>query len=151
MTSASYSGDASLDRFEIETTQDAASILQECNLVVTTTPAEKPILGAATLRPGTHITAVGSDTPHKQELESEILTRADVVVADSIAQCVARGEIFKALQTGGIAGEELVELGDVIAGRAAGRTSDDQITVADLTGVAVQDIKIATAVYDAVG
>ena len=147
----SYHGDASLDRFEIETTQDAASILQECNLVVTTTPAEKPILGVATLRPGTHITAVGSDTPHKQELESEILTRADAVVADSIAQCVARGEIFKALQTGGIVGEELVELGDVIAGRAAGRTSDNQITVADLTGVAVQDIKIATAVYDAVG
>ena len=139
------------DGFEVETTLDATDVLKNCNLVVTTTPATEPILDAASLRMGTHITAVGSDTPHKQELESEILTRADVVVADSIAQCVARGEIFKALQTGGIAGEELAELGDVISGHVPGRTDDDQITVADLTGVAVQDIKIATAVYDAVG
>ncbi|HUT14793.1 MAG TPA: ornithine cyclodeaminase family protein, partial [Anaerolineae bacterium] len=99
---------------------------------------------------GTHITAVGSDTREKQELDSAILSRADVVVADSILQCLERGEIHKAIESGHIAQDDLVELGDVIAGRAAGRTSDDQITVADLTGVAVQDIKIATAVYEAV-
>jgi len=133
-----------------ETTRGAANILRTCNLVVTTTPATAPLLHVADLQVGTHITAVGSDTPEKQELDSAILSRADVVVADSVSQCLERGEIHKAIESGHIRQDDLVELGDVIAGRAAGRTSDDQITVADLTGVAVQDIKIATAVYEAV-
>jgi ornithine cyclodeaminase len=135
--------------FAIETTRNRADILRTCNLVVTATPATVPLLHVADLQPGTHITAVGSDTPEKQELDSAILARADVVVADSISQCLERGEIHKAIQSGHITQDDLVELGDVIAGRAAGRTSEDQITVADLTGVAVQDIKIATAVYEA--
>jgi ornithine cyclodeaminase len=133
----------------VETTQDASTILRTCNLVVTATPSTVPLLHAYDLRPGTHITAVGSDTPQKQELEAAILARAEVVVADSIAQCLERGEIHQALKAGLIHEDELVELGDVIAGKAAGRTSEEQITVADLTGVAVQDIAIATAVYGA--
>jgi ornithine cyclodeaminase len=96
---------------------------------------------------GTHITAVGSDTPKKQEIDSAILGQADRVVADSISQCLVRGEIHKAIQAGQITQDDLVELGDIIAGRATGRSSDDQVTVADLTGVAVQDIQIAKAVY----
>lgn len=136
--------------FAIETTLIAANILQSCNLVVTTTPASQPILRAEDLQPGTHITAVGSDTPHKQELDNAILGRADVVVADSIAQCLQRGEIFQAVRAGQITSDELVELGNVIAGKATGRTFDEQVTVADLTGVAVQDIAIATAVFKAV-
>jgi ornithine cyclodeaminase len=72
-----------------------------------------------------------------------------VVVADSIEQCLTRGEISKALQAGLINKEDLIELGDVIAGRQSGRTFDEQITVADLTGVAVQDIQIAKAVHEA--
>jgi ornithine cyclodeaminase len=137
---------ADLD-FQIETTREAAEVLRRCNLVVTTTPSAEPLLFASDLRPGTHITAVGSDTPHKQELEAAILGRADMVVADSISQCLVRGEIYQALQAGLIAEADLVELGAIINGRAPGRTSDEQITVADLTGVAVQDMKIAEAVY----
>ena len=72
-----------------------------------------------------------------------------MVVADSIEQCLTRGEISKALQAGLINKEDLIELGDVIAGHQHGRTSDEQITVADLTGVAVQDIQIAKAVHEA--
>jgi ornithine cyclodeaminase len=146
----SYRTDMEAEGFEVATTMIAADILKECDLVVTTTLSTDPILGPGSLRPGTHITAVGSDTPHKQEIDSAVLQRADVVVADSIAQCMERGEIFKAIAAGRIAHDELVELGDVISGRAAGRTSDDQITVADLTGVAVQDLQIAAAVYEAV-
>jgi ornithine cyclodeaminase len=101
------------------------------------------------LRPGTHITAVGSDTPQKQELDAAVLSRADRVVADSIEQCLVRGEICHAMKAGSIDRGDVVELGDVIAGRTPGRTSEDQITVADLTGVAVQDIKIAEAVFQA--
>jgi ornithine cyclodeaminase len=144
-----YRHDMEAHGFAIETTRNEADILRNCNLVVTATPATTPLLHAADLRAGTHITAVGSDTAEKQELDSAILGRADVVVADSISQCLERGEIHKAIQAGDISQDDLVELGDVIAGRAAGRTAEDQITVADLTGVAVQDIKIATAVYEA--
>jgi ornithine cyclodeaminase len=144
-----YKRDMEQFGFEIELTQDASEILRGCNLVVTCTPGKSPLLYASELRPGTHITAVGSDTPEKQELDFEILARADVVVADSIAQCVERGEIHKALEAGRLSRDSIVELGDVIAGKAEGRTSEDQITVADLTGVAVQDIKIAEAVYKA--
>jgi len=135
--------------FKVETTGDASAILRECNLVVTTTAATEPILNAKDLRPGTHITAVGSDTPHKQELDAGILTLADVVAADSIEQCKVRGEIYQAVQQGVTTGGLTVELGDVIAGRSTGRTDDEKITVADLTGVAVQDMAIAGAVHAA--
>jgi ornithine cyclodeaminase len=135
--------------FTIESTMNASDILGTCNLVVTTTPATSPLLKATDLQRGTHITAVGSDTPHKQELDGAILGRADVVVADSISQCLLRGEIHKALESGDIAHEAIIELGDIIKEKSTGRTADAQITVADLTGVAVQDIKIATAVYTA--
>ena len=89
---------------------------------------------------------MGSDTPHKQELDAHILAQADLVVADSIPQCLARGEIHQAIKAGLLAEEDLVELGQMISGEADGRTDADQITVADLTGVAVQDMGIAAAV-----
>ena len=144
-----YRGALADDGFDVAVTLDADEILATCDLVVTTTPATTPILRAELLRPGTHITAVGSDTAAKQELEVGILARADVVVADSRAQCRERGEIHHALAAGVLAEDRVVELGDVIAGRAGGRTAEDQITVADLTGVAVQDIAIASAVFEA--
>jgi len=100
------------------------------------------------IKPGTHITAMGSDTPTKQELDSSILAKADLVVADSISQCVERGEISHALKDGKLAKNDIVELGHVLNGQNPGRTSSEQLTVADLTGVAVQDIQIATAVYE---
>jgi ornithine cyclodeaminase len=98
-----------------------------------------------------HITAVGSDTPLKRELDGEILQRADIVTADSISQCFERGEIFQAIQSKHVNRDKVIELGHVIAGKEAGRSSEDQVTVVDLTGVAVQDLAIATAVYESLG
>ncbi len=137
-------------RFTIETTLDPAEIGATCNLIVTTTPATEPILRSRDIQPGTHITAIGSDSPHKQELDVGIIADADHVVADSIAQCRLRGEIFKALEAGVITENVVVELGHLIGGGAQGRTTASQVTVFDSTGVAVQDIKIANAVYDAI-
>jgi ornithine cyclodeaminase len=134
----------------VDTTLETAEIMKSCRLIVTTTPAAEPLLFAGDLQPGTHITAVGSDTPHKQELDPTILERAEVVVADSIEQCRERGEIHHAIEAGRIDGYGVVELGNIISGRAAGRSSPERVTVADLTGVAVQDIKIAEAVFQAV-
>lgn len=132
--------------FQVEMTLDTVDLQESCNLIVTTTPASEPLLHAAYVRPGTHITAVGSDVPHKQELEGQILARADLVAADSIPQCLERGEIYQAIKAGLLEADQLLELGQVISGDVPGRTNAEQITVADLTGVAVQDIGIATAV-----
>jgi len=134
--------------FDIQTTQDADDIAATCNLIVTATPSKSPLLRAMQIRKGTHITAVGSDTPEKKELDSKILQMADILVADSISQCQARGEIFQALKADLIKKENLVELGNVIRNRELQRSSDEQITIADLTGVAVQDIQISKAVFE---
>ncbi len=133
--------------FTVETTREPADVLHNCNLVVTTTPSKQPLLHTRDLQPGTHITAMGSDTTEKQELEGGILAAADVVVADSVAQCLQRGEIHKAIASGDFDSAQAVELGRVIVGTHPGRSADEQITIADLTGVAVQDIAIASAVH----
>ena len=135
--------------FRVHTTLAPADLGAACELIVTTTATQEPLIRAADLRPGTHVSAIGSDTPGKQELEAALLARTDLVVCDSLAQCRLRGEAFKAMAAGILDQAGLVEIGAVIAGQAPGRTSDDQITVFDATGVAVQDIMIARAVYEA--
>lgn len=146
---AAYQADMERFGFTIEPTLNVNDILSTCNLIVTTTPATVPLLNAHGKLPrGLHITAVGSDTSHKQELDPAILQQADLVVADSIPQCLKRGEIYHALKAGAIKEDRLLELGRVIVGDNPRRSSDEQLTVADLTGVAVQDIQIAKAVYE---
>jgi ornithine cyclodeaminase len=146
---AACAGDMAKMGFRVETTMAPGDLGPACNLIVTTTGASEPLIQAADLRPGTHISAIGSDTPEKQELETAVLARADLVVADSIPQCRLRGEIFQAMEAGDLTEDGLVEIGSIIAGEAPGRSADDQITVFDSTGVAVQDIMIARGVYEA--
>jgi len=133
--------------FEINIARSPAEVAQNCNLIVTTTPSEMPLLFAKDIQPGTHITAVGSDTHKKQELESTILQQADLVIADSLPQSKSRGEIFRAAQNGVISESDVVELGTAIQNRNFQRKNEEQISVVDLTGVAVQDIMIAVEVY----
>lgn len=144
-----YAADMCKLGFAVETAADPNEVASSCNLVVTVTPSKMPLIDEASIRPGTHVTAVGSDTPEKQELAAGILGRADIVVTDSLAQCVSRGEIYKALEAGVIQHSSVVELGSVIEDTTLRRANDQQITVADLTGLAVQDIQIATAVCQA--
>lgn len=115
---------------------------QSCHLIVTTTASSEPVLLDADVRPGTHITAMGSDTREKIELERALVRRADVVVVDSLPQSHERGEVFQAS-----AHDRAVELGSILSGHARGRSDDSQISIADLTGVAAQDIAIAEAIY----
>jgi len=99
------------------------------------------------VRPGTHITAVGSDGPDKRELGSAVLARADLIVADRLDQCLRLGEIHHAVEEGVLRPERVhAELGELAAGLKPGRISDDEITIADLTGVGVQDAAMADLV-----
>lgn len=145
----SYLLDMEKEGFIIDFTREIREIQQQCQLIVTTTPSKTPLLLSEHLQKGTHITAVGSDTPDKQELDPEIFKKADLVVADSMEQCLLRGEIHHAINAGKLKKTRVVELGQVISKTVMGRISCDQVTVADLTGVAVQDIAIAMAVYNA--
>jgi ornithine cyclodeaminase len=129
--------------FTVETTLDAQHVALEANLIVTTTPSREALLRSEWIRPGTHITAVGADTLGKQELDPALVARADVIVVDSISQCSQYGEISHALKAGLIDPSQLLELGQVLAGDVIGRSNDEQITVVDLTGVAVQDAQIS--------
>lgn len=135
----------------IAITQSMDLLTDSCNLIVTTTPSSAPILFANQIRKGTHITAIGADTALKQELDENIFSVAELIITDSITQSIERGDAAHALRKKVIAKTQLIELGTIIGGLKKGRTSDQQITVADLTGLAVQDLQIAKAVYERAG
>ncbi len=134
--------------FDVHIAKNTSELAKHCNLIVTTTPSELALLKAEDIQKGTHITAVGSDTKYKQELESKLLKKADIIIADSISQSKSRGEIYRAINDGEISEDKIIELGAAIQNFELQRTNDDQITVVDLTGVAVQDIMITKAVYN---
>ena len=145
-----YRRDMESPGLKIRTTLRAENVAAAANLIVTCTPATAPVLKAEWIRPGTHITAVGSDTAAKQELDAAILARADRVVVDSLSQSELRGEVYQAVNAGAIGRDRLVELGRVIGDQKLWRASESETTVADLTGVAVQDIQISKAVWLAI-
>jgi len=120
------------------------AVCREADILITATPSTAPIVRADWLRPGMHVTALGSDTPGKQELEAACLARADRVVVDRLAQCARFGELSHALAAGLLREDDVwARLGEVVAGGRPGRTDADQITICDLTGVGFQDTAIA--------
>jgi len=134
--------------FKINSVDNSKELCQNSNLIVTTTNANESLIFKEDVKKGTHITAVGSDTPDKRELDPEILNIANSVIVDSISQCLERGETKKALDKDLISEEKLIELGEIIDFGEKYRKNEEDITVADLTGVAVQDIMITNAVYN---
>ncbi len=133
--------------FNINIANSPTKVAQHCNLIVTSTPSETPLLQAEDILSGTHITAVGSDTSEKQELSAEILMKADLVISDSISQSKTRGEVFQARKNPNFDKNKITELGNAIQNKTLQRTNEKQMSVVDLTGVAVQDIMIAKAIY----
>jgi ornithine cyclodeaminase len=122
---------------------------QGSNLVITTTPSRQALVSADWIQLGTTVIAIGSDTPDKQELDPNLLARADMVIADRLTQCTEFGEIHHAITAGVLTLDDVSgELGEVVVGRIARRASDDQIIVCDLTGVGVQDAAVAGLVLE---
>jgi len=122
----------------------AEEAVANADIVVTTTPATSPILRTVWLRPGQHITAMGSDQPTKCEVEPAALARVDLYVPDRLSQTRVMGELRAAIAAGAMADTDYPELGSIVAGTAPGRTDPAQITLVDLTGTGVQDTAIAT-------
>jgi ornithine cyclodeaminase len=151
MRAASCAADLAAMGFRVTVCRTAEDVAASSELIVTTTASRSAHFRAASVRPGTHITGVGADAPGKQELDTALFARADVVVADSISQCADHGDLAPALASGDITLERVRELGAVLADPSLGRASEEQISIADLTGVAVQDIVIARHVMHRLG
>ncbi|MEK1886369.1 MAG: ectoine utilization protein EutC [Phyllobacterium sp.] len=133
----------------VSAVNDPRAAVRDADIIVTTTPAPAPILEKEWLQSGQHITAMGSDAEHKNELDPAIIVAADLYVADSLKQTRRLGELHHAIDAGLVdAAAAFPELGAVIAGSAKGRPSKGAITVADLTGTGVQDTAIATLARD---
>ncbi|MFL5407596.1 MAG: ornithine cyclodeaminase family protein [Myxococcales bacterium] len=131
----------------VEPVSDLAQAVARSDVCVTCTPSRKPVLHE--LRPGMFVAAVGADSPDKQELHPALLASAKVVV-DSLDQCAEIGELHHAIEAGSMHREDVhAELGEIVAGRKRGRTDDEEITVFDSTGTALQDVAAASSVYAA--
>ncbi|MEM4512852.1 MAG: hypothetical protein QXK97_06140, partial [Acidilobaceae archaeon] len=117
------------------------------DVLVTATPARGPVVKKEWVEPGTHINAIGADAPGKQELDPAILKTAKIVV-DDLEQASHSGEINVPLSQGIISMEDIyAELGEVVAGKKPGRVLDEEITIFDSTGLAIQDVATARLVY----
>ena len=117
----------------------------ESDIVVTTTPAIEPLVTETHLKPGLHITAMGSDTEHKNEIAPAALAAVDGYFCDRQSQCAVLGELHHALEAGLVSPERpFPELGQIIAGTVPGRQSAEAVTLCDLTGTGAQDTAIAT-------
>jgi ornithine cyclodeaminase/alanine dehydrogenase-like protein (mu-crystallin family) len=135
---------------ELGTGASVAGSLAEalaCDLVVTVTPGREPVFRLGSLRPGQHASLMGADGPGKAEIEVDELLRARIV-CDEWAQASHNGDVSHAVEAGRLHREDVAELGLVLLGREPGRRSDDEITVFDSTGLAVQDLAVSAAVYE---
>jgi len=144
---ARYVDDLRADGFAVTAAADVRELARACDLIVTTTPSREPLLLASDLRPGMHVTAMGADGGGKHELDPECFRRADLVAVDSRAQCARFGDSSYALRAGTLTEARMRELGELLGAPPA--RAREAITIADLTGVACQDLAIAAHVTSA--
>lgn len=128
---------------DVEIADSIEEAAARADVLVTTTPSTEPLIGAAMLHPGLHVTAVGSDAESKQELAADAISAADGFFCDSLGQSSRLGELRSALAAG-FDVDNATELGRVISGEVPGRVSEEDVTICDLTGTGAQDTAIAS-------
>jgi len=135
-------------RIPVQPTGDLSAAIRQSDICVTCTPARQAVVGVDDLRPGIFIAAVGADNPHKLELEPALMARCKIV-CDIVEQCAVIGDLHHALEAGAVSRSDVhAELGEIVAGKKPGRESNDEIIVFDSTGMALQDVAAAAAVYE---
>lgn len=133
---------------EIECVKDLASALANSDVCVTCTPSRKYFIHKEHVAPGTFVAAVGADNEDKQELDPRLLASSKVV-ADILEQCAEIGDLHHAISAGVMPRSSVhAELGAIVAGNKQGRTSEEEITIFDSTGTALQDVAVAAMVYE---
>lgn len=136
-----------LKSMDIEIKDTIKECVEDCDIVVTTTPSRKPLVKLKWLKKGVHINAIGADARGKEELDPKILKKAKIVV-DAWEQASHSGEINVPLKKGIISKRDIyANIGEIVAGGKKGRTKKGEITVFDSTGLAIQDVAIANIIY----
>jgi len=134
-------------RLNIEIKDKVSDCVREADIVVTTTPVIKPIVKSEWIRAGTHINAIGADAKGKEELDPKLLKFAKIVVDDWQQACHS-GEINVPLSRGIITRKDIhATLGEVLLGKKKGRIAQEEITIFDSTGLAIQDVAVANLIY----
>lgn len=132
----------------IKPVEDLATAVRQSDLCVTCTTSRQPVLGVEDIGPGTFVAAVGADNPEKQEIHPALMVKSKIV-ADILDQCAVMGDLHHALNAGALTRNDVhAELGQIVAGRKAGRESDDEIIIFDSTGMALQDVAAAAVLYE---
>jgi ornithine cyclodeaminase len=132
----------------VQAASDIRTLVEQSQVVITSTPSREPYLRPEWLHPGLHIASMGADLPEKQELFAQTVARADRIVCDLKSQCFERGELHHAISEKAIAEtSDITELGELTSGKKPGRASQSETTVSVLTGVGVQDTAIALFTY----
>ena len=139
--------DLNADNYNAVAGSNLCTAIGAADIIITTTTATEPLFADGLVRKGTHVTAIGADCPGKQELPTELVAAASLRVCDMASQSLNHGEFQTAHRSD--ASLQVTELGHILSGAQPGRTSDDDITVVDLTGIAAQDIAITQAIIDA--
>jgi ornithine cyclodeaminase/alanine dehydrogenase-like protein (mu-crystallin family) len=127
---------------------DLATTVRQSDICVTCTTSHKPLLGPDDVSPGTFIAAVGADNPEKQELHPALMAKSKIVV-DILEQCTSMGDLHRAMAAGVVTRADVhAELGEIVAEIKPGRESDEEITIFDSTGMALQDVAAAAFLYE---
>jgi len=133
--------------FKVKAVSDLRAALRTSDVVVTCTTSRRAFLMRDDIMPGTFVAAVGADNPEKQELDPALMASSKVVV-DSLEQCAAFGDLHHAISAGAMLADDVyASLGEIVAGDLPGRTSDEEITIFDSTGTAIQDVATAVMIY----
>jgi alanine dehydrogenase len=132
---------------EVRVVRGLEEAAQQTQVWATCTPTRTPVLRREHVAPGAFVAAVGADNEDKQELDPLVMA-ASTIVVDVLQQCAAIGDLHHAIASGAVKREDVhAELHEVVVGRKPGRTREDEITVFDSTGTALQDVAAAAAVY----
>lgn len=127
----------------------AEEAVRGADILITSTTASRPVVEGRWLRSGMHINAIGSNFAEKQELDTEAVSRSDVIAADSVEQSkIEAGDLIQAFGGDQSRWASVRELADIVAGKAPGRTNQDQITLFKSNGIAIEDIVVGGRVYE---
>jgi len=133
---------------EVVAVDSAEEAVADVDIIVTITSAREPVLRGAWLRPGVHVNAAGSNTAGRRELDAEAVGRAARVVVDARDQAmIEAGDLLGPVETGGLSWDQVEELGPIVAGSAPGRRSDDEVTLFESQGIALEDVATMHLIY----